>query len=415
MKTKFDIFICYRRVDPEGHTSGRDIARNIKLKLENKGFRIFFVNDGLIEHSDFLLIQSAITYSRNFIVLLSKGFFDDCSNPDNIIRTEIECAIKAGCNIIPIDIDNQFDGFPSSLPASLEMLTRLQIFEVSMDNLFQTCIDFLEKSVLIEDNSNAWVFVSHSNKDFEKIIKIRNKLEKLRYKPLLFFLKCLEDDAEVFELIKREIKARDRFILCDSPNSRSSKWVQKEIEFIKSLHRPYEIINLDAEESEINECIERFDRRSSVYIWSTSDDIADNLLNELIEKAFKVGILPSTYLNDYLDFKRGFPVKDFKEIDNNAYIATIIDRELTKNEMQVLDSCSDYFRSADGDAFLLYVVSQNDEERCSLIKKNMEFLKEMYRGNGIQTRYITSMGLKSQAKLIMQNIMELDNYHNTKQ
>ncbi len=66
------------------------------------------------------------------------------------------------------------------------------------------------------DLSNAWVFVSHSNKDFDKIVKERNKLEALQYKPLLFFLKCLEDDKEIFELIKREIKARDRFILCDS-------------------------------------------------------------------------------------------------------------------------------------------------------------------------------------------------------
>ena len=60
------------------------------------------------------------------------------------------------------------------------------------------------------DSSNAWVFISHSNKDFEKIIQVRNKLERLQYKPLLFFLKCLDDDSEIFDLIKREIKARDR-------------------------------------------------------------------------------------------------------------------------------------------------------------------------------------------------------------
>ena len=65
------------------------------------------------------------------------------------------------------------------------------------------------------DSSNAWVFVPHSNKDFDKMVKVRNKLEAFQYKPLVFFLKCLEDDKEIFELIKREIKARDRFILCD--------------------------------------------------------------------------------------------------------------------------------------------------------------------------------------------------------
>lgn len=411
MGNQYDIYICYQRFDSNGRDTGRDIARNLKYELEQKGFRIFFVEDSFIEPMSFQLIRSAIYHSRNFILLLTKGIFDGCSDSNNFIRKEIEYAIASGSIIIPIDVDNSFEGFTDSLPSSLRYLTQIQIFEVKT-SLFQTCIDHLEKRFLEIDDSNAWVFVSHSNKDFEKIVAVRNKLEKLRYKPLLFFLKCLENDTEIFELIKREIKARDRFILCDSHNSRMSKWVQKEIDYIKSLHRPYEIIDLDADESVINECIKRFDRRSSVYIWSTSDEIMDQLSKKLIGKTFKVGILPSTYLNDYLDFKRGIQVKDFKEIDSNAYIVTIIDCELTKNEMNVLDSCSDWFRGSDGDTFLLYVVSENENEREGLVKKNTEFLKEMYRGNGIHARYITTMGAQSQAELIMQNIVELDNYHN---
>ncbi len=262
------------------------------------------------------------------------------------------------------------------------------------------------------DSSNAWVFVSHSNKDFDRNVKVRNKLETLQYKPLLFFLKCLEDDKEIFDLIKREIKARDRFILCDSENSRASEWVQKEIEYIKSLNRPYEIIDLDANESAIDECIERFDRRSSVYIWSTSDEIANQLSKRLISKAFKVGILPDSYLCDYLNFKRGIMVDNFKEIDNNAYIAVVIDRVLNKNEMQVLDSCSDWFRADDSDTFLLYVASDSEEELSTLIKKNTEFLKEMYHGNGIHGKYITCQTEQNQADLVMQDIIKLDTHRN---
>ena len=403
MGNKYDIYICYRRFDSE-------IARNLVFELEQRGFRIFFIEDRVNDPMNSQLIRSAISHSKNFILLLTKGILDGCSDPNNYIRKEIEYAIASENFIIPIDVDNSFEGFTDSLPPSLLYLTQIQIFKVTT-SLFQTCIDHLEKRVLRIDDTNAWVFISHSNKDFEKIIKVRNKLEKLRYKPLLFFLKCLEDDTEIFELIKREIKARDRFILCDSHNSRMSTWVQKEIDYIKSLHRPYEIIDLDADDSVINECIERFDRRSSVYIWSTSDEITDQLSRKLIGKAFKVGILPSTYLNDYLDFKRGIQVKDFKEIDSNAYIVTIIDRELNQNEMNVLDSCSDWFRAEDGDTFLLYAVSDNEDGRERLIKKNTEFLKEMYRGNGIHARYITSMGAESQAELIMQNIVELDNNH----
>jgi hypothetical protein len=413
MNTNYDIFICYRWVDSEGRTNGRTIVRDLQYSLEQRGFRVFSDYDELIELSNLQLIQSAISHSRNFVLLLTKGLFDGFSNPKNCIRMEIECAIASGCNIIPIDIDNNFDGFPDTLPTSLVYLRRLQIFEITT-SLFQTCIEHLEKMVLNIDDSNAWVFVSHSNKDFAKIIQVRNKLESLNYKPLLFFLKCLEDDTEIFELIKREIKARDRFILCDSQNSRSSKWVQKEIEYIKSLNRPYEIVDLDADESVINECIERFDRRSSAYIWSTSDEIADHLSKRLIGKSFKVGILPSTYLYDYLDFKRGIKVENFKEIDSNAYIAAIINRELNMNEMQVLDSCSDWFRAADGDTFLLYVASDSEEDRSDLLKKNMEFLKEMYQGNGIHARYITCQTVQNQAELIMQDIVKLDNHRNAK-
>ena len=410
---RYDAFICYRQFDYDGRTNGRDIACDLQHSLEQKGFRVFATYDLHTELSYIQIIQPAVSHSRNFILLLTKGIFDGCSNPNNSIRKEIECAIASGCNIIPIDVDNNFEVFPDTLPSSLEYLRRLQIFKIST-SLFQTCIEYLIKMVLNIDDSNAWVFVSHSNKDFAKIIKVRNKLESLKYKPLLFFLKCLEDDTEILELIKREIKARDRFILCDSPNSRSSKWVQKEIEYIKSLNRPYEIIDLDADEGTINGCIERFDRRSSVYIWSTSDEMASQLSKRLIGKSFKVGILPSTYLRDYLDFKRGIKVKDFKEIDGHAYIAVIIDRELNKSEMQILDSCSDWFRADDGDAFLLYVASKNEIERNNLIRTNTEFLKEMYRGNGIHARYITSQTVQNQSELVMQDIIKLDNHRNAR-
>ena len=414
MNMNYDIFICYRRNDSDGGMNGRDIARSLQLSLEQRGFRVFPNDDEHTELSYLQVIQSAMSHSRNFLLLLTKGIFDGCSDSTDHVRIEIETAKAYECHIVPIAFDNQYDAFQQPLPSSLEFLKTYQIFEFYTDSLFQACLEHLERRVLTIDDTNAWVFVSHSNKDFAKIIQVRNKLESLNYKPLLFFLKCLENDTEIFELIKREIKARDRFILCDSPNSRPSKWVQKEIEYIKSLNRPYEIIDLDADESIINECIERFDRRSSVYIWSTSDDVADQLSKRLIGKSFKVGILPSTYLYDYLDFKKGIRVKDFKEIDGNAYVAVVIDRELNKNEMQVLDSCSDWFRADDGDAFLLYVVSKSEEERSGLTRENSEFLKEMYQGNGIQARYITCETVQNQAELIMQDVVKLDNYHNAR-
>lgn len=233
------------------------------------------------------------------------------------------------------------------------------------------------------DYSNAWVFVSHSNKDYDKIIKVRNKLEALQYKPLLFFLKCLDDDKEIFELIKREIKARDRFVLCKSKNSQESKWVQKEIDFIISLNRPYEIIDLDGTEEEINESIERFNQRSTIYIWSTDEAMEKMVAIRLVKKAFKVECLPYAYLNDYYLFKSGSPylVKDgFHDIVGNGYVTIIISRKLTEKEALYLNLVAPLF-NLHTNRCLLYVISQES-------MTNHELYYDLQNGDGIQPRII---------------------------
>ena len=78
-------------------------------------------------------------------------------------------------------------------------------------------------------DKGIWVFLSHSNKDYEKVRQVRNILEQQGYRPLMFFLNCLNDDNEIDELIKREIDSREKFILCDSKNAQNSKWVQEEV------------------------------------------------------------------------------------------------------------------------------------------------------------------------------------------
>jgi hypothetical protein len=77
---------------------------------------------------------------------------------------------------------------------------------------------------------------------------VRNAIETANGEPILFFLKCLSDHDEIDELVKREIQARNFFLLCDSSNAKLSKWVQDEIAHVKSLQtRKIEIIDLDAD------------------------------------------------------------------------------------------------------------------------------------------------------------------------
>ena len=83
--------------------------------------------------------------------------------------------------------------------------------------------------------SEAWVFVSHSHLDLQAVRRIRDEMERLGANPLLFFLKASIEDSELDGLIKREIQARNFFVLCDSAKARSSRWVREEQAYVRSL------------------------------------------------------------------------------------------------------------------------------------------------------------------------------------
>ena len=89
-------------------------------------------------------------------------------------------------------------------------------------------MDFIEQ---IKNSEGGYIFISHSHKDIKKVRKIRNKLEDNGFEPLCFYLKCMNDDTEIEDLIKREIDAREWFLFVDSKNSRESKWVSLERDY----------------------------------------------------------------------------------------------------------------------------------------------------------------------------------------
>lgn len=113
----------------------------------------------------------------------------------------------------------------------------------------------------------AWIFLSHSTKDWDEVRLVRNLLEEKGHRPLVFFLKCLTEHVELDELIKREIEARTWFLLCDSDNARGSSWVQAEVAYIKKLQGKYhEQIDLsEAIETQI-ERIDRLCKRATAFL-----------------------------------------------------------------------------------------------------------------------------------------------------
>lgn len=179
----------------------------------------------------------------------------------------------------------------------------------------------------MENNEEIWIFLSHSNADYEKVRLIRNLLEEQSLRPLMFFLKCLNDEDEIDSLIKREIDCRTKFILCDSPQARNSKWVQREVDYIKSKNQIYETIDLSLSEEELREKISLFKSRFVINIIYRGKDEAivsllekklrnlDFIINEInsIDKSPPKGhyliILSDNFKND----------KDFMSLSKSVY------------------------------------------------------------------------------------------------
>lgn len=161
---------------------------------------------------------------------------------------------------------------------------------------------------MVEDKE-VWIFLSHSNDDYESVRRIRNILEDLNTRPLMFFLKCLNDNDEIEDLIKREIKARTRFILCDSENARKSNWVQKEIKYISEINKSYDIIDISAPEQDIRNKLKEFFRKEHLYIsyprelMPAIDVIAERLSKYDFATTFidKFDIQSNNFLEDFED------------------------------------------------------------------------------------------------------------------
>lgn len=143
-----------------------------------------------------------------------------------------------------------------------------------------------------KNNNEIWVFLSHSNKDYEKVRQVRNMLEEQSLRPLMFFLHCLNDDDEIDLLIKREIDCRTRFILCDSENARKSHWVQKEVEYIKSQNRICETVDLSKSMDEIMSTLQDFINKTRIFISYNREEyqLAEMVYNRLSHLDFAVYI-----------------------------------------------------------------------------------------------------------------------------
>lgn len=139
---------------------------------------------------------------------------------------------------------------------------------------------------------DGWLFLSHSSEDFEQVREIRNLLEDQGFRPIAFFLKCLEDNAELEELIKREISARRWFVYVKSENSEASKWVDAERNYAESIGKTIYTVDVPKAGSKPNylQQMELLMKRATVFMsYSQKDEeIADVIRKKLGANDFQV-------------------------------------------------------------------------------------------------------------------------------
>lgn len=186
----------------------------------------------------------------------------------------------------------------------------------------------------MNENNEIWVFLSHSNKDYEKVRQVRNMLEEQSLRPLMFFLHCLNDNDEIDSLIKREIDCRTRFILCDSENARKSHWVQKEVEYIKLQNRKCETIDLSKSMDEIMSTLQDFINKTRIFISYNREEyeLAEMVYNRLSRLDFAVYIdrawdFNSTYNQSY---KNALDYLENSVVKANGYVIAIMNERVLK-------------------------------------------------------------------------------------
>lgn len=181
------------------------------------------------------------------------------------------------------------------------------------------------------NNNEIWVFLSHSNKDFERVRTLRNLLEDNGFRPIMLYLRSKEDPSkteELRQLIYDEIDHRNRFIYCKSPNAEASKWVDEEVKYIKSKDRIFETVDIELPESEIKEQLDGFRKKSNIFISYQREDVElARLIAERLKKyEFNVWI-------DYSDLRAGINYEEeiksaLLKAVNKGYVITLLNERI---------------------------------------------------------------------------------------
>lgn len=117
-KKTYDIFLSYRRSD------GSELARYLVEELTKKGFHVFLDSEGLGSGDWDTQLEQRIDECRDFIVVITKAYFDlkRINDPNDVVRKEVARALLNGSNVIPLLASTP--PFPDKLPKDIEEIQR---------------------------------------------------------------------------------------------------------------------------------------------------------------------------------------------------------------------------------------------------------------------------------------------------
>ena len=122
------VFISYRR------KLGAGWARAILQDLKAHGYDVFVDVESIDSGSFERVILNQIEARAHFLLILTPGSLDRCSEPDDWLTREIQHAIKLQRNIVPLTLEQfSFANHAQSLPAALAPLTKYNTLAIYHD------------------------------------------------------------------------------------------------------------------------------------------------------------------------------------------------------------------------------------------------------------------------------------------
>ena len=115
----YDVFISYRR---QGGAVKAELTKDELIKRGFRGSRIFLDTHSLSTGNYIDTILEALHNSKNVVVVITKGCFDNLQDSSTWIR-EISYALEQGVNIVPIYYDGISQVSPAQLPEGIKRLS----------------------------------------------------------------------------------------------------------------------------------------------------------------------------------------------------------------------------------------------------------------------------------------------------